>query len=534
MQPIRGNVVRQSFASAKRGSTAKQGQRENLIAFPRNPTTVRTFDFGPFLGAGFDEIALALRRQVQRFLEGKDRRLQTPSIVTICRLGMVSFLRFLTAEVSQTRRVMGLKDIDRLLVEKYVHYLRQNVASLSARRRTLSTVKTVLTSMSSRGLIRPEDLHVPNAFPRASQDKRLALEPYSRQELRVIAQALRDAVSPIFEPRVEITGELLSYCVLAIALRTGQNLTPLLELSPDCLRPHFKDGLKLLILEKRRSYKNLHVTVPASKADAVGVMPDTVRIIERVRELTQEVRDHAPQQLRDRLFVFRSRAHPIGLITALTASLLTITARRLEVKYDARDASGSRLRINVTRMRKTFVNRIYEVTRGDLDATAVAAGHTAQVTDSHYLVPDASAEMRWRFMGEMLSSELASGALAEKRTPLGHCRDSRRGEYSPKDGRACTSFLNCVRCRDYVVTADDLYKLYSFYWRVVAEREKVESRVWHRRFAVIIRTIDRDIVEPGLERGIFNRGAVASAKERARSEPHPYWNGFTILENPDE
>lgn len=196
-----------------------------------------------------------------------------------------------------------------------------------------------------------------------------------------------------------------------------------------------------------------------------------------------------------------------------------------------KDADGNPLRINVSRLRKTFVNRINEILDGDLATTAVAAGNQPRVTEQHYLRPGSDAKKNWRFMGACLVTELLTGTVgATERTPVGRCSDIRSGEYAPKQsGGVCQSFMNCLRCRNYVVTGDDLWRLFSFYWRVLKERTRVGSRRWEKHLAYIPRMIDRDVVQDGLARKVFTRNQVDAARDRARRDPHPFWVGETII-----
>ncbi|MNP53680.1 hypothetical protein D3C76_1481720 [compost metagenome] len=74
------------------------------------------------------------------------------------------------------------------------------------------------------------------------------------------------------------------------------------------------------------------------------------------------------------------------------------------------------------------------------------------------------------------------------------------------------------------MTADDLYKLFSFYFRVLAERSRMDKRRWVQEYAHIPRLIDNYIVAEGLRRGIFKSATVDANRERARSQPHPFWS----------
>ena len=203
----------------------------------------------------------------------------------------------------------------------------------------------------------------------------------------------------------------------------------------------------------------------------------------------------------------------------------------LVTKYQLRDDDGGPMRINVSRLRKTFVNRVHEILDGDIVASALAAGNSAHTVGRHYLRPGDEAQKNWRFLGTALVEELLTGTLgATERTPVGRCSDNRTGEYAPKrDGTVCHSFLNCLRCRNYVVTGDDLWRLYSFYWRVLRERARIDKRRWERQLGHIPRLIERDVIEVGLVNRAFKPADVYAARERARRDPHPFWASPTVI-----
>ena len=91
------------------------------------------------------------------------------------------------------------------------------------------------------------------------------------------------------------------------------------------------------------------------------------------------------------------------------------------------------------------------------------------------------------------------------------------------------SFLNCIRCSNYVVTGDDLHRLFSFYWRILDERTRMPPKRWQREFAHIIRLIDRDVIAVGLAKGIFKKKAVELERQRARIHSHPFWQSDSVV-----
>ena len=145
--------------------------------------------------------------------------------------------------------------------------------------------------------------------------------------------------------------------------------------------------------------------------------------------------------------------------------------------------------------------------------------------------PGELAEKNWKFMGVALTRELLSATLgATEKTPTGGCTDTKAGQFAPKrDGATCMNFLDCVRCRNYVVTGDDLYRLFSFYWRIYSERGRMDKRKWERHYAHIVRLIERDVVQVGMQKRAFTHSEVTDARERARIDPHPFWSSTVAL-----
>lgn len=229
--------------------------------------------------------------------------------------------------------------------------------------------------------------------------------------------------------------------------------------------------------------------------------------------------------------VSRAPCPGVGTVIVLTDSALKLAAKKLVTDYGLVDTDGQPLRINISRLRKTFANRIFELLAGDLMTTAIALGNTPQVAGRNYLAPSADARRNWQFMGEIMVQELLSRTIGAtyKTTPMGRCGDPVNGQYAPKrEGEACFSFLNCLRCKHYAVTGDDLHRLFSFYFRVFAERPRMNKRRWAQEYAHIPRLIDDYIVAEGLRRGTFKSAVVEAAREQARRDPHPFWSSDVV------
>jgi hypothetical protein len=524
--------------------------RVTTVAFKRGVASgAKQFDFKEWYGLGIDPITYACQRQIERFLDGQDKELTDLTVRTLCQSGLSTFLEYLTQLSIAVRRELTLADVTRDSIDGYLTSLRDSGVSTLTQKNQYTNTKSVLKALCKRRLIdevaKGDNATFPrNPFPGAQHGDR-GERPLPKAQRKAFTAAVKAAVMPLFSDEVAPTSELLGYALLIIALHTGRNTWPLLEMTRDSLHAHPKDDRLFLVLYKRRSHSQSKVVLRSEEEEAaIGidsmptVRPGVARLIRRVFELSDRLRDEASPALRGRVWLYRMRTPgggvgAVGEISALNPGTLDRAIRLLVEKYELLDTDGAPLRLNISRLRKTFVNRIYEILDGDVVATASAAGDTVTVTDVSYLRPGERAEKNWKFMGVALVEELLTATLgATERTPVGRCSDPEHGDYAPKrDDAICMNFLNCMRCRNYVVTADDLHRLFSFYWRVLGERARMAPKRWKREFAHIIRLIDRDIVDVGLSKGIFKKAVVDSERERARHQPHPFWQSESIIDD---
>ncbi|WP_204368708.1 hypothetical protein, partial [Burkholderia pseudomallei] len=505
----------------------------------------RHFYFDCWYGVGIDAITYACQRQIERFLAKQDSEVEVATVITYCTNGLKYFLEYLAVHSAALGRDLSLQDINRGVIDSYIAFVSSETVSPTTQKNRYSATKAVLAALCSRGLIMEvrggdEATFPRNPFSRSHIGNR-GERPLALGERKAFASAVKAAAMPIFDDSFEPTSEVLAYAYLIIALHTGSNVTPLLEMSTDCLRPHPKADTSFLVLFKRRGHSTKGVAVNDEEGDdrviesLPTLRPTVAKLVRRVIELSSRLREDAPDHFKSRVWLFRVRRTTqhvrAGDVTALTPCTLALAIRTLVRQYDLKDSDGRPLRLNVSRLRKTFVNRVFELLAGDVIATAEAAGNTVNVTSVSYLRPGEDAKNNWRFLGITLTNELLTNTLgATEKTPVGRCSDVRQGQFAPKKpGALCMNFLNCVRCKNYVVTGEDLYRLFSFYWRVLAERAQMNARRWRKTFAHIVRIIDRDIIDVGLAKSIFKEADVKQAREYARVNPHPFWRTDDVI-----
>lgn len=502
-------------------------------------------DFRQWYGLEIDELVYTCQMQIARFVARQDAEVSPATIRTYAdKLG--GFFDYAIMYASALARAVTLGDVNRQMIDGYLAFLADGRTTTSAQKSAYHAVKAVLKALCRRGLIREAVAGDERTFPvnpfSGVQRKTKAPQPLSTPERKEVVRALRAAIRPLFEEGVIITSELLSYALIFVALHTGRNTTPLLEMRTDALRPHPKENIMFLVLHKRRGHSTSKVALRSARDETLdieslgAVRPTVIRVIRRVIELTANLRPLAHESIKEMVWIYPmrmpSRARgAIGEAAALTEDTLARGIAYLVKRHNLVDSDGKPLVLNISRLRKTFVNRIFEILDGDLVSTAAAAGNQPRVTDQSYLQSDQDARSRWRFMGDVLVDELRTGTLGSaERTPVGRCRDPEMGDYAPKqDNKPCMSFFNCLRCRNYVVTADDLHRLFSFYWRVLRERARMDSKRWKKHFSHIIRLIDRDVVGKGIEIGVFKKAVVDQERLRARIDPHPFWRADSII-----
>lgn len=522
-------------------------QVENtIVKFPAG-SRYRTFAFTGWYGVGIDIITYACQKQIERFLANQDKEVETTTIIAYCKTGLRHFLDYLCTLSLALNRDLALDDINRDVIDGYIGFIKSNSDSAISQKNQYTATKPVLKELCRRGFIKEviggdEATFPRNPFPGSHKGNK-GEKPLTKVERASVAIALKTAVMPIFDSSIEPTCDVLAYAYLIIALHTGANTTPLLEMTPDCLRPHPKSGMSFLTLFKRRGHSTRGIVVQDGSTDGrvvdslPAVRPTVAKLVRRVIELSASLRDKSPAHFRNRVWLYRVRTttHLVraGEISALTPCTLAIAIRRLVNIYNLVNSDGKPLRLNVGRLRKTFINRIYEILDGDVAATATASGSSIAVTDINYLRPGEDAKKNWRFLGIVLTHELTTDTLGStKRTPIGGCTDVKDGQYAPKNGKeVCMNFLNCVRCKNYVVTADDLYRLFSFYWRIYEERARMDVRQWRKSLSHIVRVIDRDIINFGISKKLFSIKAVNEAKSLAKANPHPFWKHDLVIQN---
>lgn len=491
------------------------------------------FDFTQYYGKGFDDITNRVYYTAKALLKNTDTLTENTQKAYFSN-GFSYFAEYLELFRHSVGEDLTQADITPELIEHYLLHLKGRELEFTSQKSIYSALKSLLTRMKEKGywstvgdINLNEDFFPKNPFPK-SNERGKGQKPLTPHEKRQVVVALKQAIKPIYQKTEPLSSYELTLCLLAVAIQTGINTSPLLNMTTDALSDHpLKDNRKLLtVFKKRGNATQLHNLRKSEELEiAQGIKLDVAYLIEVIIELNAPVR-----QVTDSDLVFSytpkagGRGTKNGKATSLSNELLGNNIRKFIKEYDLKDEDGNTLKLNVSRIRKTFINGMYELSGESLLVTAQQAKHSGTSTLDHYLQAPEQSKRNLGLMGEIRVKELTCDAPS---VPVGHCKDPKNGDKAPKDGTFCNDFLGCFRCKCFVITGDDLYKIFSFYWAIVRNRDEFGRKDWKRHLRNVLRIVDEEVVPEFVKLGQLQR--VEAEKERARTNPHPYWQNLDML-----
>ncbi|EKO3516330.1 hypothetical protein LA983_000738 [Vibrio fluvialis] len=490
-------------------------------------------DFMKYYGKGYDDItnrvyytSKALLKNTDAFTEETQR--------TYITSGFHLFSEYLELYSHAIGKSLVQADITPELIENYVLHLKASELSFTTQKNRYTFLKSLLHRMKEKGYWPAigieqlkNDFFPRNPFPNSNRRKKgeRALTWHEKHQLVI---ALKQAIKSIYRKTEILSGYELTLCLLSVAVQTGINTSPLLNMTTDALSDHpLKDNRKLLRVFKKRGNNNqIHSLRKVEQLEVIqGVKLDVAYLIEKIIQLNAQAR----QEANSNLVFFYNKSKDGGQEagrkgTSLDEVSLGKNIAKFIKEYDLKDEDGCTMKLNVSRIRKTFINGIYEISRENLLITAQQAKHSGISTLDHYLQAPEQAKRNLGLMGEIRVKELT---CVESNVPVGHCKDAINGDKAPKNGMFCNNFLGCFRCKSFVITGDDLHKLFSFYWAVVRNRHEFGRKEWKRHLKNILIIVDEEVVPEFVKFGELQR--VEAEKERARTNPHPYWKNLDML-----
>lgn len=478
----------------------------------------------------------------------------------------IYFWAFLDDQEGAGNPITQLGQIDGKTIKDYLAWLETRIVSvgrrkgqplsISAKKNAYATLKAVLRNRQNKvpAYVSPELKFPKSPFPNINRltPKR---QPYSKGEQDKIIAACNEDLRSIHEngaPSLP-SAQILAVHLIVLALATGRNFQGLLELRHDSLKPHPLKDREILITEKRRSgfpqISSYRANAPERIADQEQILsiPTTVGNHFRwLREYTTPMAVEADKADKDFIFLWRvpyTGRHPQSTRQGRIRRFSNEDARNAVDSFCERhslmDDRGDPMRLSIARCRPTFGTNLYARTR-DIRKVQIALGHgSAETTARHYVSLPIEAERDHLFVGQAMVGWVTSAdetkaqtLAADGKMPLENVRELLRGGYNTvvarcrnpfrENGEVCGKYMACFKCPQMIVFEDDLWRLYSFYYRLLSERNKIAPHHWVKTYGWVIKSIDQDISTQ------FDAQAVAEAKHQAKMTPHPAWASWGI------
>lgn len=493
-----------------------------------------SIDLSRWLSRGIDAWVWASVHQLNAFLSGG---IQTHStVMSHGSLGIPAFFDFLI----ETGEMYGPESIEPKHIKQFIGWLggHPNWSPKTQRNRYV-LVKSLLLGMNRRGVV-PLNADsfparaIPNGWKPVNGEKAL-----SETERASLADAIRHDVIDLHHGTfLGNECDALTVYILALGLRTGMNTTPLLELSRNALGPHpFMPNMRLLRSFKRRGYTTHLKSIRKSGVyEAPASVPlDGVALLEKVIALTAPLVEMTSARYKNHLWLHRKRAKKetaSDMAVPLTASDLSSGIGRFVDRHALLGDDELPLRLNLSRLRKTMENRLWRISNGDLLSVALIMGQEPRVADTNYLQVTPDMQRNATIVGEALPVMFRYGVETQgktpinlEKTPVGGCKDSLYGELAPRDGvNHCGDFMSCFTCRSYAIVGsiEDLHRLFSFYWFLTDEMQRVNSNEWREQHAWTLSQIDAFTAQH------FPEDLITKAKNLARREAHKFWKNYQM------
>lgn len=486
----------------------------------------RTYDMGQHYGKGFDDIVNRAFYTVTTLLGNPKDGSEETKHGYLAR-GFSKLSDYLIEWRQAVDHDLSVDDITQELIEGYKKFLKGLSVSYVSQKASYSITKALLTAMRKHRYWHIDkeafDIVFPkNPYPKSNRRYKGA-RPLTEYEKRKLLVALKQDIKAVYDQKrtLPLTAYELTVCVLAMAMQTGINTNPLLNMTTNALSNHpLKKNRKLLTVYKKRGMSTqLHNLRKSEEVEvAQGVKLDVAYSIERIIELNEPCRVELGSDI---LLAYQTTK---GKATTLSVDTLGKKIVAIIKQHALQDEDGKPLDINISRIRKTFINGIYELSGEDILMSAKAAKHKGTETIDHYLEAPEKAKRNLGLLGEIRVKNLTSDTDI---TPNGRCKDPVNGDKAPKNGSFCVDFLACFRCKSFVITGDDLYRLYSFYWAIVRNRDSFGRKDWKRHLRNILSVIDEEVEPEFASKGMLTQ--LQAERERARVSPHPYWKNLDML-----
>jgi hypothetical protein len=295
-----------------------------------------------------------------------------------CKCGLTNWFEFLDFRSAAGYPVYELTDINQEVIWGYIRWLRDSRASntdtgrlsYAAAQTKYSQTKAVLNYLTHQRAL-PEGLFPRNPFPNCFRAI-VGHKPYSKRVMSALMSALYKDIQGLRNGTLKISDtQVLTVYLIVIAARTGRNPTPLVELTRDAVKAHpiKPDKLGLLVTYKRRSNKTSiqAFETPNQIENMVSIPIDAISLYNEAVALTKPLVTEVPPEVKNRLWLFRHNGSGRGTknkIYALTVHKAFMAAQNIIKRHALRDDDGKPFQLNISRLRKTFAQRMWQLCLG--------------------------------------------------------------------------------------------------------------------------------------------------------------------------
>jgi hypothetical protein len=533
----------------------------------------KNIDFNDWLGRGIDTWVWSALACFHTALRSGARQTST---VGVDSQNFQHFFRYLV-QGGRARSIPVPADLNPSNVKAFVEWLkkfgRQRGLTQETLRSYYKNVKAVLLQMFELNLI-PGDASTffkGKEFPSGGEEsKQTALSDFEQVRL---ANAIKADLSDVYHKRLSLNaGELQGLRLLLVGHRQGKNPTPLLELARDTVLPGVIPGTIRIRTVKVRSRK-VRASVgraAAAKQDhnagtnGTGIQEAVFSlaegsVLQQAIQETEGLVDEAPVRYKNRIWLYRTAPNQGSVVTCLSIVMLGEAIKALVARHKLFGDDGKPLRVNLSRLRKSFFDRSLRVTDGDLTKTSNLMGNSPAVSGRHYpsmneaRIAESAEFLNEDYVGTMRggsqSSERRAGPkviqvtpvhtdadgrpnIPLKSTPVSSCQDTLNGEYAPHDGRThCDHYVYCLFCSSFAIvgTIDELWRLFSYQVFAVEELRHLDSVLGPERtqddnledlrdrYRIAIPYIDQ------FTKRQFAARVVKAAREKTMEALHPFW-----------
>ncbi|MDF5382692.1 hypothetical protein P3675_25425, partial [Vibrio parahaemolyticus] len=187
--------------------------------------------------------------------------------------GFRFFAPFLSLLHAASGERLTMADLNAETIKRFIQHLRNEPIEYGSQKGHFTKTKSLLVASHRFGFWPEVDMKTvwpANPFPNSNK-RRKGQKALSKNEKRFLIKALRTEMERIVAHSEPLNSYDLTVCVVSIALSTGMNPAPILELTTDCVQPHpLKSNLRLLVSFKRRG--NATHVVALRKSEEVSEM----------------------------------------------------------------------------------------------------------------------------------------------------------------------------------------------------------------------------------------------------------------------